>query len=62
MGNRKRAIKICKMLLVTMNKISTSILWFDKVRHFESPRASKSTLKRLRDKLIKRHEIKEEEL
>ena len=61
-SSRKRAIKICKMLAVTINKITTNILWFDKVRHFETPRARKSTLKRLRNNLIKRHEIKEEEL
>ena len=60
-SSRNRAIKICKMLAVTINKMTTNILVFDN-KTFESPRARKSTLKRLKNNLMKRHEIKEEEL
>jgi hypothetical protein len=58
---RKRAIKICKMLAITINKMTTNILIFDN-KAFDSPRARKSALKRLKNNLMKRHEIKEEEL
>ena len=58
---RKRAIKICKMLAITINKMTTNVLIFDN-KTFDSPRARKSTLKGLKNNLMKRHKIKEEEL
>ena len=61
MANRNRALKICKMLLTTINKISTTIV-YSYNSTFEIPRANKKTLKRIRKKLIEKYNIKEEEL
>ena len=61
MANRKRALKICKMLLSTIDKINTTVV-YSYNSTFEIPRANKNTLKRIRKKLIERYKIKEDEL
>ena len=59
--SRKRAIEICKNLKATVAKMTPVVRGF-KNEMFESPRASKEKLIRVKNRLLKKYNLKDEEI
>tara|TARA_Y100000004_G_C8725627_1_gene331994 strand:- start:267 stop:461 length:195 start_codon:yes stop_codon:yes gene_type:complete len=56
---RKRAIQICKNLKQTIAKIPEN---YDREYIFDPPQAKKNNLEKILDKLIKKYQIKKNEI
>ena len=59
--SRERAIEICKNLEITLNKITDRPLRYDDTI-FEKPSVGRSKLKKMRDKLIAKHNLTKKDL